>query len=102
MTMYSVEKTVNESAIVISFSGEHVVVSEELENVLDFSQLERSVVILDLSKAKYISSSVLGWIVNLRNILLAQEKSVPVITGCNGKILNLFEVTGVVNLFKFR
>ena len=94
-----VEKTVNNEAIVVSLIGEAINI--ELFGKLNIEDIERDVLIFDLAKCDYISSSVLGWMVGVRSSLIMQNKREPIVTGANEKILSLFEITGVINLFKF-
>ena len=54
-----------------------------------------------MSKATYISSSVLGQMVAIRSKLTTINYREPIVLGCNEQIFNLFEMTGVAHLFKF-
>ena len=101
MIKKKIEKNVNKEAVVFTFYGG---LTAEIRNELDkinVDNLERDVVIFDFSQAEYICSSVLGWVTGIRTELVAQNKREPIVVGCNEKILNLFEMTGVVHLFKF-
>lgn len=100
--MGSIEKTVNNEAIVILLKGQlEVGAIIELDYLLDPDNLERDVVIFDFTKATYISSSIIGWLTGFRSKLVADNKREPIITGCNSLIYNLFEITGVNILFKW-
>lgn len=100
--MGSIEKTVNDDAIVISLKGQLEVAStNDLDNNLDPDKLERDVVIFDFTKADYISSSIIGWLAGFRSKMVADNKREPIITGCNKTIMNLFQITGVNSLFKW-
>ena len=97
-----VEKTVNATAIMITLTGQlDVLDSQEIAKVIDVDQLERDVIVFDMSKATYISSSVLGQMVAIRSKLNAINYREPIVLGCNEQIFNLFEMTGVAHLFKF-
>lgn len=97
-----VEKTVNATAIMITMTGQlDVVDSREIAKVIDVDRLERDVVVFDMSKVTYISSSVLGQMVAVRSKLNAVNYREPIVLGCNEQIFNLFEITGVAHLFKF-
>lgn len=97
-----VEKTVNATAVMITLTGQlDVVDSREIEKVIDADRLERDVIVFDMSKVTYISSSVLGQMVAVRSKLNAINYREPIILGCNEQIFNLFEITGVAHLFKF-
>ena len=97
-----VEKTVNATAIMITLTGQlDVLDSREIAKVIDVDQLERDVIVFDMSKATYISSSVLGQMVAIRSKLNAINYREPIVLGCNEQIFNLFEMTGVAHLFKF-
>jgi anti-anti-sigma factor len=96
-----VEKYVNANAVMIILSGQlDVTDSRELMRLVNVEKLERDVVVFDLSKATYMSSSVLGQLVSIRSQLNTTARE-PIIVGCNKQIFDLFEMTGVVHLFKF-
>ena len=97
-----IEKTVNATAVMITLTGQlDVMDSRELAKIVDTDQLERDVIVFDMSKATYISSSVLGQMVAIRSKLNAINYREPIVLGCNEQIFNLFEMTGVAHLFKF-
>ena len=97
-----VEKTVNATAVMITLTGQlDASDSKELSKVMNVEKLERDVVVFDLSRAVYISSSVLGQMVPIRSKLNTINYREPIIVGCNEQIFNLFELTGVAHFFKF-
>lgn len=98
----SIEKIINADAIVICFNGSlEPSTVRELDDIIDYGNLERDVVIFDFSKATWMSSTILGWLITFRARLVRDNKREPIITGCNDRIYNLFMITGVINLFKF-
>ena len=97
-----IEKIVNATAVMIMFTGQlDLKDSRELSKLMDVEKLERDVVVFDLTKAIYISSSVLGQMVAIRSKLNSVNLREPIIVGCNEQIFNLFELTGVAHFFKF-
>lgn len=96
-----IEKTMNASAVMIILTGQlDMNDSKELSRIMN-EKIERDVVIFDLSKVTYLSSSVLGEMVAIRSRLNSTTNMEPIIVGCNEQIFNLFELTGVSHFFKF-
>ena len=93
----TIEKTINNEAIVFNvFSGKD---SENLEGMVDLNNLERDVVIVDLSKTTTISSQFVGYLVRMNSEITKQGKKF-LISGTNPTVKSVFECAGVEKLFK--
>lgn len=57
--------------------------------------------VLDFSKVKFLSSSALGVLINLRN-KAARIKGALVICGLRADLVKVFEITNLKKLFTFR
>jgi len=92
-----IEKTVNETAIFLHIlEGED---KDDLYNYINFTSLEKNVIILDFTKTTSINSAFISGIVKVYEECV--EKNVQfVISGMNDLVTNIFDCVGITKALK--